>query len=76
MTTKYVILDSSELSSVDFTEIKDTSASTVRYNLDKTKFIVEYEVDSKPSFLTGKTSYTQSEIVAHLGSTSGWVESD
>jgi len=77
MTTKYVILASSDLSSVDFSKIEDTGASSLRYNLDSTSFIVEYAVGSKPSFLTGKASYTQSEITAITSDESnGWIPSE
>ena len=73
----YVILDASDLSSVDFSLINETSSRTLRYNLDGTKFIVKYDTDVAPAFLAGKTSYTHAQIVAHLADTlNGWTEED
>ena len=61
----YVILDSSEVGNVDFDQVIQTSADTLRYSLDGTKTIVKYE-GTQPSFLSGKTEYTHSEILAIL----------
>ena len=58
---KYVIITSSEVSSVNFSEVKETSASTLRYNNDNTKTLVKFE-GSTPSFLSGKTQYNHSQI--------------
>jgi len=57
----YVIINVSEVSSVDFNKVLVTSSETVRRNNDNTKAIVKYEGD-KPSFLDGKQEYTHSEI--------------
>ncbi len=61
----YVILDSSEVGNVDFDQVIQTSVNTLRYSLDGTKTIVKYEGD-QPSFLSGKTEYTHSEILTIL----------
>ena len=61
----YVIIDTSEVNSVDFGQVAETSADTLRYSLDGTKTFVKYEGD-QPSFLSGKTEYTHSEILAIL----------
>jgi len=66
----YVIMPTSELSTVNFSEIAE-SESTLRYSLDNTKFIVKYEGE-QPSFLSGKQEYTHSEILAIL-STDEWT---
>jgi len=70
----YVILPSSELSTVDFSEVAETSESTLRYSLDNSKFILKYEGE-QPSFLSGKQEYTHSEILAIL-SGDEWTPSD
>lgn len=57
----FVIIDSSEVSNVDFNQVKETSADTLRYSLDGTKTFVKFEGDT-PSFLEGKTQYNQAEI--------------
>jgi len=47
MARKYVIITSSDVSSVDFTKVEETSAETLRWNNDKTKTFVKY-TGSKP----------------------------
>lgn len=71
---KYVILESSEVSSVDFNEVKETSADTLRYNNLGTKTFVKFDGDT-PSFLDGKTQYDYSEISAILSS-SDWTPTE
>ena len=44
----YWIIDSSELSNVDFNEVLQTSADTVRYSIDGGRFLVKY-AGSEPS---------------------------
>jgi len=68
----YVIVPTSELSTVDFSEVAETSESTLRYSLDNSMFIVKYEGE-QPSFLEGKTQYTHSEILAILA-TDEWTD--
>lgn len=65
MPKNYVIIDASEVSSVDFDQVAETSANTLRYSLDGTKTFVKYE-GTQPSFLSGKTEYTHSEILTIL----------
>jgi len=69
---KYVIIESSEVSSINFSEVMETSANTLRYSLDGTKTFVKFEGDT-PSFLEGKTEYNHSEILNILSS-SEWTE--
>ena len=61
----YVIIDASEVSSVDFDQVAETSADTLRYSVDGTKTFVKYE-GTQPFFLFGKTEYTQQEILSIL----------
>ena len=65
MSRKYVIINSDEVDSVDFSQVDETSADTVRYSLDGSKTFVKYEGD-QPSFLNGKQEYTHSEILTVL----------
>lgn len=67
---KYVIIDSSDVSSVDFSQVLETSAETLRYNNDDTKTFVKFEGDT-PTFLDGKTQYTYSEMLAILNNEDG-----
>jgi len=70
----YCIIDASDVSSVDFDQVAETSADTLRYSLDGTKTFVKYE-GTQPSFLSGKTEYTQSEILAILA-TDEWTSDE
>lgn len=69
---KYVIINTSEVNSVDFNQVEETSADTIRYSVDGTKTFVKYEGD-QPSFLSGKTEYTHSEIRSIL-QTDEWTD--
>ena len=70
----YVIIDASEVSSVDFDEVLETSADTLRYNLAGTQTFVKFESDT-PSFLAGKTANTHSEMLAILAGEE-WTSSE
>ena len=71
---RWVIIDKDEVSSVDFTQVLEHSARFLRYSLDGSKTFVKYE-GSQPSFLSGKTEYGHSEILAILNDTDGeWTD--
>ena len=70
----YVILDASEVGSVDFDQVIQTSANKLRYSVDGSKFVVKYEGDT-PSFLEGKTEYTHSEVLTIMA-TDEWTDPD
>lgn len=70
----YVIIDASEVSSVDFDQVLETSPSTLRYNLAGTQTFVKFEGDT-PSFLEGKTALDRSEMLAVLA-TEDWSSDD
>lgn len=61
----YIIIDASEVSSVDFDQVLETSAETLRFSLDGTKTFVKFEGET-PSFLAGKTANTHSEMLQIL----------
>ena len=61
----YVIVDSAEASSFDFSQLVDIDESSSRKSLDGSKILARFEGDT-PSFLEGKTEYTHSEILAIL----------
>ena len=68
---KYVILSASDVSSIDFSEVMERSADTLRYSLDGSKTFVKFE-GSTPSFLEGKTQYDHSEMLTILA-TDEWT---
>ena len=65
MSRKYVIINANEVDSVNFSQVDETSADTVRYSTDGSKTFIKYEGD-QPSFLNGKQEYTHSEILTVL----------
>ena len=72
---KYVIINADEVDSVDFSQVDETSADTIRYSLDGSQTFVKFDTDTTPSFLEGKTQYTHSEILAILA-TDEWTDSN
>lgn len=67
---KYVIIDASEVSNIDFTQVNETSADSLRYSRDNSQTFVKFEGNT-PSFLNGKTQYNHTQIGSIL-STYGW----
>ena len=67
---KYVILNTNEIDSIDFTQILNVSKIVLRYSNDNTKTFVKYE-GTQPLFFSGKTEYTHSEILAILNDIDG-----
>jgi hypothetical protein len=65
----YVVFDLSEVDTIDFSEVMETSAETLRKNLAETQSFVKYEGDM-PSSVTALTTksqeYTHEEILALL----------
>ena len=71
----YVIFNTSELPLIDFNEVMETSAETVRLSTDESKTFVKYEGDMPSSVqsLTTKTGpYTHDEILEILA-TEEWA---
>ena len=71
---KYVIINASEVGTVDFSQVIETSADTLRYKLDNSQTFVKFE-GSTPSFLNGKTQYNHSQIRTILDGTD-WSEEE
>jgi hypothetical protein len=68
--SKYVIINANEVSSVDFNQVVETSSDMLRYNNNNTQTFVKFIGDT-PSFLDGKTQYTQAEIKLIINAESG-----
>ena len=58
----YVIADTSEVSSFEFSQLIDIDESYSRKSLDGSKILARYE-GTQPFFLLGKTEYNQEEIL-------------
>ena len=74
MDKKYVIIEKSYVDSIDFKKVIETSAATLRYNLDGTKTIVKF-IGEVPDFLEGDVIYSHSEILEIINNPdNGWIE--
>ena len=73
----YMIFDTTETGSIDFSEVLETSKDTIRLNLSGSKTFVKWEGDTIPesvnSLTTKEGPYTYNEIIEIL-STSEWVD--
>ena len=74
MSKNYVILNDSDIPSIDFSQVMETSADTLRYSVDGSQTFVKFE-GSTPSFLEGKTQSTYSEILTILAGPE-WTDPD
>ena len=68
----YTIILAEEISSIDFSQVLETSADSLRYSLDKSKVLLKFE-GKTPSFLVGKQIYTYEAIMEILNSPT-WAE--
>lgn len=65
----YVVFDLTEVDTIDFSEVMETSADTLRKNLANTQSFVKYESDmpaSVAALTTRSQEYTHEEILAIL----------
>jgi len=72
----YVVFDLTEVDTIDFSEVMETSADTLRKNLANTQSFVKYE-GAQPSSVVALTTksqeYTHEEILAILAGTD-WTD--
>jgi len=63
----YVIFDTSETGSIDFTQVLETSIETLRLNLSGSQTFVKYNGDTMPSSVSSLTTkegpYSHDEIL-------------
>ena len=71
---KYVIIDKDDVSSVDFSQVSETSADTLRYSLNRHEALVKFE-GTTPTFLIGKVQYDYEGIMDILNS-SNWTSEE
>lgn len=75
---EFIIFNVSEIDKIDFTQVHETSADTVRKSIDGTKTFVKWDGETPSSVLSLTTSegpYTYDEILEIL-STPEWVDYD
>ena len=64
---RYLIIPTSVTGSVDFNQVHETSADTLRLSIDGSQTFVKYESGSRPSIYSNSYSeYTHSEILSIL----------
>ena len=66
----YVVFDLTEVDTIDFSEVMETSADTLRKNLANTQSFVKYESDmpaSVAALTTRSQEYTHAEILDAVG---------
>lgn len=72
---QFMIFNVSELPNVDFTEVLETSAETVRKSVDETKTFVKWDGDIVPPSINALTTkegpYTYNEFV-YILNTDDW----
>lgn len=76
MNRTYVVFGTSETGSVDYSQVLETSAETLRLSIDGSKTFVKYEGEMPSSVATLTTtsgSYSHSEILELL-STDEWTD--
>ena len=71
---KYVIILAEEVSSVNFNQVLETSADTLRYSVNNNQVLLKFEGET-PSFLAGKQLYDYEGIMDILNSPT-WTEED
>tara|TARA_R100001015_G_C4621686_1_gene178935 strand:- start:532 stop:786 length:255 start_codon:yes stop_codon:yes gene_type:complete len=73
---KYSVIKIEDLTNIDFSQVGETSANTIRKSLDGSLFVIKYNL--MPSFISDGTvtpieTLTHSEAVA-LGRSAAWSE--
>ena len=72
----YAIINTSDLSNIDFSQIGETSADTLRYNLAGTEFIIKW--NTTPTFISDGSVVPVSELTHEealaLMATAEWSE--
>ena len=74
----YAIINLTDIGLIDFSQVGQTSASTVRKSLDNTQFVIKWEIGYVPTFIMDGTvipvgTYTHEEIL-EIMATDKWSE--
>tara|TARA_R110000824_G_scaffold159334_1_gene333651 strand:+ start:402 stop:626 length:225 start_codon:yes stop_codon:yes gene_type:complete len=71
---KYTIINTSNLSNVDYTLVEQSSLETTRKSLDSSLALISF-YGNTPSFLDGITQYDKDEI-KNIVTSSDWQEEE
>jgi hypothetical protein len=76
--TTYITFNVSEIDSIDFNQILETSIETLRYSVDKTQTLVKWdgEIPSCVLGLTTKSAYMNYNEILILLSTLVWTSNE
>jgi hypothetical protein len=78
-TRQFMIFNVSELGTIDFTQVLETSQDTIRRSVDETKTFVKWEGETIPSSIKSLTTkegpYTYTEIKIILSGTE-WTSTE
>ena len=74
----YAIINLSDIGLIDFSQVGQTSASTVRKSLDNTQFVIKWQEGYEPTFIADGSVipvgiYTHSEVLQLMG-TDKWSQ--
>ena len=74
----YIIVNIADLPSVDFSQVAETSEQTIRKSLDETLFVLKYESEHEPIFISDGT-IVPTQTLDHAGAvalmaTAEWSE--
>jgi len=77
-TRTYAVINLTDISLIDFSQIGETSASTIRKSLDDTQFVIKWQDGYTPTFITDGSvvpvgTYDHHAIL-ELMATSAWSE--
>jgi hypothetical protein len=79
-TLEYAIINSGDLSLIDFSQICETSENTLRYSLDNNQFVIKYHNGNIPSFIEDgsvvPSATMDHENVLELMSSPAWSNPD
>jgi hypothetical protein len=73
--TTYITFNVSEIDSIDFNQVLETSIETLRYSVDKTQTLVKWdgEIPSCVLVLTTKSAYMSYDEIVALLNTPIWT---
>jgi len=74
----YAIIELTDIDKIDFGQIGETSAFTIRKSLDDTQFVIKWQNGYTPTFITDGSvipvgAYTHAEIL-EIMATPAWSE--
>ena len=71
---KYLVILAEEINTIDFSQVLETSAETLRYSLDKSQFLLKFNGET-PSFLEGKKTYSY-EAIKEILNSPNWAKQE